>query len=169
MRRPPVKPDAQFARSEIERAAHRGRSPLVDPGGVTFVYRGAAEAVHLRLWIHGLPATQPFEQPADDLWVLRIEVPENSRIEYKFAVARDGRDEWILDPLNPAAGRGSVRRQFRRAGSRLRAAGLDAAGPDRARAGTLEDLVVHSAALGGERHIGVYVPARFRRSAATRC
>ena len=59
------------------------RSPIVDAGGVTFVYHGAADAVNLRCWIHGLPASQPFERVGDgDLWVLRVELPENSRIEY---------------------------------------------------------------------------------------
>jgi len=78
------------------------RSPIVDPGGVTFVYHGAADAVNLRCWIHGLPASQPFERVGDgDQWVLRVELPENSRIEYKFEVVRDGQEQWILDPLNP--------------------------------------------------------------------
>jgi enterochelin esterase family protein len=33
-----------------------------------------------------------------------------------------------------------------------------------ARAGSLEGITVHSAALAEERQVGVYVPARFRRS-----
>ena len=88
--------------SDAAALAGTTRSPIVDPGGVTFVYHGAADAVNLRCWIHGLPATQPFERVGDgDLWVLRVELPENSRIEYKFEVVRDGREDWILDPLNP--------------------------------------------------------------------
>jgi enterochelin esterase-like enzyme len=140
------------------------RSPLVDPGGVTFVYRGAAEAVNLRCWIHGLPATQPFERVGDaDLWVLRIEVPENSRIEYKFEVVHDGEAQWILDPLNPlqaadpfgansvAQGHGYVRPRWT----------LE---DPAARTGQLDEIAVPSAAFGGDRHVGLYVPARFRRS-----
>jgi len=140
------------------------QSPIVDPGGLTFVYRGPAEAVRLRLWIHGLPATQAFERAGPgDLWVLRIEVPENSRIEYKLEVVRDGREEWILDPLNPLHAEDPF-------GANSVAQGHGYARPEwtnvdpQARAGTLEDFVVHSAALQGERHIGVYVPARFRRT-----
>ena len=149
---------------EMDALEHVRRSPIVDPGGVTFVYRGAADAVNLRLWIHGLPATQPFERVGEaDLWVLRVELPENSRIEYKFAVVRDGREEWILDPLNPvraadpfgansvAQGHGYVRPEW-------------TVSDGQARAGTIEEVTVHSAALGDERHVGVYVPARFRRS-----
>jgi len=63
------------------------RSPIVDPGGVTFVYHGAADAVNLRCWIHGLPASQPFERVGEhDLWVLRVELPVKSRIEYMLFV-----------------------------------------------------------------------------------
>jgi enterochelin esterase family protein len=139
------------------------RSPIVDPGGVTFVYRGAADAVHLRCWIHGLPASQPFERAGDDLWVLRMDLPVNSRIEYKFEVVRDGQEEWILDPLNPlqaadpfgansvAQGYGYTRPEWTLA---------DAA----ARPGTIEEIGLVSAALGDDRHVAVYVPARFRRS-----
>ena len=139
------------------------RSPIVDPGGVTFVYHGAADAVRLRCWIHGLPASQPFERVGDgDLWVLRVELPENSRIEYKFEVERDGREEWILDPLNPlraadpfgansvAQGHGYARPEWTED---------DAA----ARPGTVEEITLASAALGEQRRVGVYLPARFRR------
>jgi len=155
---------AAAAPADLESLQAVRQSPIVDPGGLTFVYRGAAEAVRLRLWIHGLPATQPFERSgADDLWVLRIEVPENSRIEYKLEIVRDGREEWILDPLNPLHAEDPF-------GANSVAQGHGYARPEwtvrdpRAREGALEDFVVHSAALAGERHIGVYVPARFRRT-----
>jgi enterochelin esterase family protein len=140
------------------------RSPVVDPGGVTFVYHGAADAVNLRCWIHGLPASQPFERVGEsDLWVLRVELPENSRIEYKFEVVHDGQEEWILDPLNPlqaadpfgansvAQGQGYVRPEWTLA---------DPA----ARAGVVDEIAVPSTALGDDRRVAVYVPARFRRN-----
>jgi enterochelin esterase family protein len=128
------------------------------------VYRGEAEAVNLRLWIHGLPASQPFERVGDtDLWVLRVEVPESSRIEYKLERVRDGQEEWILDPLNPLQAADPF-------GANSVAQGHGYSRPEwtctdgQARAGTIEELAVPSAALGEDRHIGVYVPARFRRS-----
>jgi enterochelin esterase family protein len=140
------------------------RSPIVDPGGVTFVYHGAADAVNLRCWIHGLPATQPFERVGDgDLWVLRVELPENSRIEYKFEVVRDGHEEWILDPLNPLQATDPF-------GANSVAQGHGYARPDwtvaeaAARPGTIEEIGLRSAALDDDRHVAVYVPARFRRS-----
>jgi len=78
-------------------------------------------------------------------------------------VVRDGQEEWILDPLNPlqaadpfgahsvAQGHGYQRPEWTL--------------PDTAaRPGTLEEIALASAALGDDRHVVVYVPARFRRS-----
>jgi enterochelin esterase family protein len=163
-----VSPDRLTAQAlstdAIESLAVANRSPIVDPGGLTFVYRGEAEAVNLRLWIHGLPASQPFERVGDtDLWVLRVEVPESSRIEYKLERVRDGQEEWILDPLNPLQAADPF-------GANSVAQGHGYSRPEwtcadgQARAGTIEELAVPSAALGEDRRIGVYVPARFRRS-----
>ncbi|MGH8313770.1 MAG: enterochelin esterase, partial [Steroidobacterales bacterium] len=76
--------------------------PIVDARGVTFIYRGKAESVLLRLWMSGLPATQSLlPLGATDLWALRIDLPENSRVEYKFEVMNEGKSELITDPLNP--------------------------------------------------------------------
>jgi enterochelin esterase family protein len=140
------------------------RSPIVDPGGVTLVYHGAADAVNLRCWIHGLPASQPFDRVGEqDLWVLRVELPENSRIEYKFEVVRDGQGEWILDPLNPLTAADPF-------GANSVAQGYGYERPEwtredpAARAGLVEEIALKSAALGDDRHLAVYVPARFRRS-----
>ena len=138
--------------------------PVVDPGGVTFVYRGEADAVRLRCWIDGLPASQSFERVDQaDVWVLRIELPENSRIEYKLAVVSQGREDWILDPLNPLRAEDPF-------GANSVAQGHGYARPDwtihdpGARGGAIEEITVPSAAFGEDRHVGVYVPARFRRS-----
>jgi hypothetical protein len=143
------------------------RSPVVDPGGVTFVYHGAADAVNLRCWIHGLPASQPFERVGEsDLWVLRVELPENSRIEYKFEVVHDGQEEWILDPLNPlqaadpfgansvAQGQGYVRPEWTLA---------DPA----ARAGVVDEMRCRYR-LDDDRRVAVTCP-RFGAAVAIRC
>ena len=80
------------------------RFPLVDPTGVTFVYRGEADQVLLRCWIHGLPTAQQLDRlPGTDLWLLRIELPPNSRIEYKFDIVRGPNSEWITDPRRRVA------------------------------------------------------------------
>ncbi|MGH8310225.1 MAG: alpha/beta hydrolase-fold protein, partial [Steroidobacteraceae bacterium] len=138
--------------------------PLVDRTGVTFVYRGDVNSVLLRSWIHGLPTAQPLERVAEtDLWLLRIDLPPNSRIEYKLDVVRSDRSEWITDPLNPhkaadpfgvnsvAQGFGYERPQWTlpHAQSRL---------------GALEELRLSSEALGTVSRLFIYVPARFRRS-----
>jgi enterochelin esterase-like enzyme len=154
---------SQWSR-DAEDLAAATHSPIVDPGGVTFVYHGAADTVSLRCWIHGLPASQPFERVDDrDLWVLRVELPENSRIEYKFEVVRDGQEHWILDPLNPLTaadpfGANSVAQGY--GYERPEWTGEDPA----ARAGQVDEIALRSHALGDDRHVGIYVPARFRRS-----
>jgi enterochelin esterase-like enzyme len=151
------------APSEAALAAAR-RSPIVDSGGVTFVYHGAAEAVNLRCWIHGLPATQPFERVGEaDLWVLRVELPENSRIEYKFEIVRDGQEVWILDPLNPLQAADPFGANSVAQGHGYERPEWTLADPA-ARPGTVDEVALASAALGDDRHVGVYVPARFRRS-----
>ena len=149
---------------EIEQLLATESFPIVDPGGVTFVYNGAAEAVYLRCWIHGLPASQPFERVGDsDLWMLRMELPANSRIEYKFEVVRDGHGEWILDPLNPLRANDPFG-----ANSVCQAYGYEE--PEwtqydaEARAGTLDEITVTSRALHDTRPVRLYIPARFRRT-----
>jgi enterochelin esterase family protein len=55
--------------------------PLVENNRVTFVFRGAADAVNLRHWIFGLPSSQPFERlDGTELWHLTIDLPECSRV-----------------------------------------------------------------------------------------
>ena len=153
-------PDA----AAIEKFIATHEFPLVDRTGITFVYRGAADSVLLRCWIYGLPTAQALERVTDtDLWVLRIDLPPNSRIEYKFDVVRGQRSEWITDPLNPhkAAdpyGANSVAQGF---GYERPAWTL----PDSdSRRGALEELRMSSEALGQVSRLLVYVPARFRRT-----
>ena len=76
--------------------------PLIEGARVTFVWRGQADAVHLRHWVFGLASAQPFHRLAHtDLWHLTIDLPRGSRFEYKFDVVRNGHSQWIRDPLNP--------------------------------------------------------------------
>jgi enterochelin esterase-like enzyme len=138
--------------------------PIADPRGVTFVYRGEARSVQLRSFVWGLPTSQPLERlEGTDLWLLRIELPQQSRLEYKFEVDSDQVQGWILDPLNTSAamdpfGANSVCRSW---GYERPAWTLP--DPD-ARAGSLEEISFASAALGGQRPVRLYVPARFRRT-----
>jgi enterochelin esterase-like enzyme len=141
-------------------AAHE--LPLVEGTTATFAWRGEAAAVRLRHWIYGLPATQAFRRLAGtDLWVLVLEVPERSRIEYKLEVVEDGAARWVRDPLNPLEARDPFG-----ANSVLHGAGYETpewTRPDpEARPGRFEEMTVDSAAFGDERRVRVHLPARFR-------
>ena len=75
--------------------------PLVEPGNVTFVFRGPADEVILRRWISGFNTALPMQVlDGTDLWVLTMELPQGSRFEYKFEVVRSGERELLLDKLN---------------------------------------------------------------------
>ena len=138
--------------------------PLVDGSLVTFVWFGHAEAVSLRHWIYGLESSTTLTRaPGTDIWHLTLEIPANSRVEYKFEVHRHGHSEWIQDPLNKARARDPFG-----ANSVLQGAGYVVPDWTRqdpyARAGTLETIGIDSEAFHGQRTIQIYLPARFRRT-----
>lgn len=140
------------------------RFPLVEPGHVTFVFQGAADEVNLRRWISGLSTEQAMQSlEGTDLWVLRMELPDKSRFEYKFETVRNGHRELVLDALN-----GVIAHDPFGANSVCQGHGyerpfwtLPVAGT---RSGTLTGFRMHSAAFDSQRDVQVYVPARFRRS-----
>jgi enterochelin esterase-like enzyme len=140
------------------------RFPLVDKTGVTFVFRGEASQVLLRCWISGLPTAQQLERVAEtDLWLLRIDLPANSRIEYKFEVVRGDRSELVADPLNPVLAADPF-------GANSVCQGYGYERPEwtlhdpLSRRGALEELHLSSAALASTRRLLIYLPARFRRT-----
>jgi len=151
-------------RSAADRFLSAHRFPLVEGSYCTFIYRGEADAVFLRHWIYGLPSSQPFHRlPGTDLWSLVLELPEQSRIEYKIEVHREGHAEWIQDPLNPLLAHDPFG-----ANSVCHATGYQTpewTQPDAsARQGWLDERMLHSEALGGPRRVTLYFPARYRRS-----
>jgi hypothetical protein len=76
--------------------------PVVDGSVITFVWRGDAEAVHLKHWVFGLPSSQQLTRvEGTDVWHRTLQLPPGSRVEYKLEVVRNGHGEWIKDPLNP--------------------------------------------------------------------
>jgi len=138
--------------------------PLVEGAQVTFVFRGEADAVTLQHFIYGLPTSQEFRRvPETDLWFLTLELPPESRVEYKLSVRSDGDAKWIRDPLNPRLARDPFG-----ANSVCTTDGYtvpDWTQPDpEAREGSTETFTVKSAALSSERAVTVYRPARFRES-----
>jgi enterochelin esterase family protein len=151
-------------RARVEKWMAGRRFPIVEGSSVTFVYRGEADAVHLRHWIYALESRQALSRvPGTDLWYLVHEVPPHSRVEYKLEVTRHGNTSWIEDPLNPHRARDPFG-----ANSVLQAEGYEVPEWTRhdplARPGTLERFALPSAALGGLRHGHIYLPARFRDS-----
>jgi len=136
--------------------------PLIEGQSVTFVWRGEAEHVRLRHFIYGLPASQPFARlPGTDLWHLTLDLPERSRVEYKLEIVMGGEARWIEDPLNPQHARDPFG-----ANSVVHAHGYEVPEWTRfdpeSRAGTIEDHVLSSSALGRDARVSVYLPARFR-------
>ncbi len=141
-----------------------GRSfPIVDGPTITFVFRGEAEAVHLKHWVYGLPSSQSLHRiDRTDVWHLSLELPPGSRVEYKLEVVRGGRGEWIGDPLNPNRARDPF-------GSNSVAHGTGYEVPTwihhdpTITPGRVDELVLDGGPLG-RRGVGLYLPARFRRS-----
>lgn len=140
----------------------RNEFPLVGKSSVTFVYIGGADAVRLRHWIYGLETSTDLQRAENtDLWHLTLEVPPESRVEYKLEVVRNGHGEWLKDPLNPREAQDPFG-----ANSVLVTQGYS--DPEwihhdpATRPGRLEEVDVDSAAFGGQRRVQVYLPARFR-------
>ncbi len=138
--------------------------PLVDGTDVTFVYRGNADEVNLRCWIAGLNTAQPLQHLAGtNLWAITMELPERSRIEYKFEVVRGGKRELVLDPLNPVLAHDPF-------GANSVCQGHRYVQPDwtehddETRQGSIEIIDVESKAFRERRAIRVYIPARFRKN-----
>jgi len=152
----------RFDAASVDSFLDEHEFPLVEGTSCTFVYRGAADSVHLRHWIYGLPSSQALRRVADtDLWYLVQELPEGSRVEYKFEVAKGPRVELVEDPLND-------NRAFDPFGANSVAHAHGYVTPDwtqedsEARPGTMQDLKLMSRALGGPRNVLLYLPARFR-------
>ena len=143
----------------------QGRSfPLIEGPHVTFVWRGEADGVVLRHWIFGLESDSSLARvPNTDLWWLVMDVPDGSRVEYKFEIHHHGASRWIEDPRNPNRARDPFG-----ANSVLQSNGYEVPDwitpdPD-ARPGTLDALSIESKAFGGKRGGKIYLPARFRRT-----
>ena len=138
--------------------------PLVEGPKVTFLFQGSADTVRLRHWIYGLSSSESFHRvPGTDLWYAVMEIPEGSRVEYKFEIIRGRDSEWIEDPLNDKTARDPFG-----ANSVCHGAGYqvpewtrpDPSAPE----GSLEERAFHSPALAGTRRITLYRPARFKES-----
>jgi enterochelin esterase-like enzyme len=133
--------------------------PLVEPGAATFAWRGAADHVDLLRWIHAGERAHFEPVSGTDLWLLRLPVTDGGRFEYKLAIGRNGGEEWILDPLNPARARDPFGEN-----SECRTYGYirpEWSEPRGAPAGRIEAVEVRSTAFGERREEQVYLPAGY--------
>ena len=131
----------------------------------TFLFRGEADEVHLVQRIVGLPNRMPLRRIwGTDLWYLVLELPEGSRVEYQIEIRRGDHYERFNDPLNPKLSHSPMG-----SSSVCFATGYETpewALPDPdARPGELTSLVLRSNALRRDCEVGLYLPARFRRTA----
>ena len=131
--------------------------PVVEPGRVTFVWRGQASRVELARWIYAGSSRDPF-RPLDgtDLWVITLPVEDNGRFEYKLAIAHGAHEDLILDPLNSLKARDPF-------GANSVCCTFGYERPDWTRplgapAGNLETLSVDSLVFGQTRNEMVYLP-----------
>jgi enterochelin esterase family protein len=152
------------SRAAIDAFLADRKVPVVEGPSVTFLYRGEADAVFLRHWIFGLGSRQAFIRvDGSDLWYLVVDLPLDSRVEYKLEVVRGGTHDLIRDPLNPNLAHDPF-------GANSVAHGDGYTLPEwiqpdeEARRGELEERVFHSAALGDDRRVTLYLPARFRKT-----
>jgi enterochelin esterase family protein len=163
---------SEFIR-ELERHAHDAphaldrwlegqRLPRVDGRTVTFVFHGEADTVHLRHWIFGLPSSQAFTRiPGSMLFHYSIDLPENSRVEYKLEVARGQMQRLVADPLNTARAQDPFGSNSVVHGAGYEVPPWTEPEPD-TREGHIEEHELHSDAFGGTRSFQVYFPARYR-------
>jgi enterochelin esterase-like enzyme len=158
---------------EIQRAIENGeaaiaallqhqRVPIVSDSRATFLYHGQADAVSLQHWVYGLPSRLELQRVGKSRWwMLTMDLPRRSRIEYKLVVRRNGHEEWLLDPSNeriahdPFGGNSVVHMT----GYEEPEWSLPQANGPR---GTFETWTMPSRALQSDREIRVYLPPRYR-------
>jgi enterochelin esterase family protein len=134
--------------------------PLVDGNSITFVWRGEAEAVHLKHWVFGLPSSQSLARVAGtEVWHLTLQLPAGSRVEYKLEVVRNGHGEWVQDPLNPNHARDPFGANSVAHGTGYEIPRWIHHDPS-VKPGRIDDITIDSKTFG-RRSFGVYVPSRF--------
>lgn len=134
--------------------------PLTAPGVAVFACQGNVDGVELVRWIHGGADRQSFSRiPGTDLWLLRLEVEDEGRFEYKLAIWKDGREHLVTDPNNPLRAQDPFGEN-----SECRTWGYERpewSKPRGAPTGRIETIVVESPTFGETRTERVYLPAGY--------
>jgi enterochelin esterase-like enzyme len=137
--------------------------PLVEGRHATFVYRGPVDSVSLRHWVFGLGSSQPFRRvPGTDFWYHTLELPPNSRVEYKLEVTVGDKSQWIRDPLNQNLAHDPFGANSVCYGQGYKKPAWTEPDPE-ARPGTMVEAQLEGTPLG-TRPVTIYLPARFRES-----
>jgi len=156
------KPDA----AAVDRFLARHEVPIVEGGRCTFLWRGEADEVHLVQRIVGLPDRLPLRRVwGTDLWYVVLELPSGSRVNYQLEVRRGEHTEQINDPLNPKLSYSPVGTSSVCFANGYVTPDWTEPDPD-TRPGELTEITVSSRALRRDCPVTLYLPARFRRSAA---
>jgi enterochelin esterase family protein len=151
------------ARQDVDAFMTTHAFPIVEGPAITFVWRGEAEAVHLKHWVYGLATAQPLARVEDtDVWFLTLELPVRSRVEYKLEVVRGGHGEWIEDPLNPNRARDPFGANSVAHGEGYHAPPWIHPDPT-VRGGMMDEITIDSATFG-RRGVGIYLPARYQKT-----
>jgi enterochelin esterase-like enzyme len=138
--------------------------PHVEGRNVTFLFDGEADEITLHHWIHGLPGELQFRRlRRSSLWVLQIDLPRRSRMEYKIGVMRGSRGELVRDPLNSHLARDPFGANSVVYGEGYEPPEWTVEDPE-ARKGTVEERHLDSKVFGDWRPIQIYRPARFRET-----
>lgn len=156
--------DGPPSAAKVGEFIQNNRFPLIEPGHVTFVFRGQADEVNLRRWISGLSTAQAMQVlEGTDLWVLRMELPDKSRFEYKFEVVRGDHRDLVLDELNDVQASDPFGSNSVCQGHGYKRPAWTLTDPE-TRKGSLTGFQMYSEAFESQRDIQVYLPARFRKS-----
>jgi enterochelin esterase family protein len=156
------RPDA----AAIDRFLARHEAPIVEGDRCTFLWRGEADEVFLVQRIVGLPERLPLRKLwGTDLWYLVLELPAGSRINYQVEVRRGEHFERGNDPLNPKLSYSPVGTSSVCFAHGYVTPDWTEPDPD-ARPGELTELVLQSHALRRDCSVTLYLPARFRPTAA---
>jgi enterochelin esterase family protein len=92
-----------------------------------------------------------------------MDLPDCSRVEYKFEIVRGGDHQLIEDPLNSQRARDPFGANSVVHGAGYKVPEWTRSDPE-ARPGTLQDFSMLSRALPGKRRLTIYLPARFRKT-----
>lgn len=160
--------DKEHADKVWEELVSAGKIPLVSKDSVAFLYRGQANSVVWMGDFNGWGSSKKLNNqgrriPETDIWILRLSLPEDARLDYKILI---NDQDFILDPANPSTqwsgvGGGSVNSELRMPALKEDVHMVPL--PDAAKGKLLKDLLIHSTALGYQITYSVYTPHGYEK------